>query len=103
MYAAHVLNRQRRDVLDVALHDPFEAVANADHVHTLEPCTDRRGADDAVQARRGTAPAEDGELVMLIHEADIVISDPSCAQFCAVFARFYRYSGVPPLEGDLLL
>src|SRR5207302_1835861 len=47
---AHVLDGQGGDVLDVALHDPLEAVADAQDGHAVERATDGGGADDAVDA-----------------------------------------------------
>ena len=34
--AADGVDRERRDVLDVALHDPLEAVADAEHLDAFE-------------------------------------------------------------------
>ncbi len=52
------------DVLDVALHQPFEAVANPDHVDPFELGSDRRRADDAVDA--GGRPAADENPDVLV-------------------------------------
>ena len=54
--AADGLDGQRRDVVDVALHDPLEAVADADDVDAFELGADRRRADDAVDAGGGPPP-----------------------------------------------
>ena len=48
-------------VLDVALHDPLEAVADADDLDAFEPAADGRGADDAVDAGGGAAADENCE------------------------------------------
>ena len=44
------------DVIDVALHDPLEAVANAEHVDPVEPGPNRRRPDHAVDARAPVLP-----------------------------------------------
>ena len=64
MDAADGVDRERDDVVDVALHEPLEAVADADDVDAFEPGADRRRADDAVDAGRRAAADEDCELVM---------------------------------------
>ena len=56
-----------RDVVDVALHDPLEAVADAQDLDTLEDAADRRRADDAVDAGGGAAPDENGESLLMAH------------------------------------
>ena len=65
--AADVVDRERRHVVDVALHDPLEAVADAEHVDAFELRADRRRPDDAVDAGRGTAADEDRQLLLLSH------------------------------------
>ena len=65
--AADVVDVERGDVVDVPLHDPFEAVADAQDGHAFEDAADGGGADDAVDPRRGTAAHEDGELALRIH------------------------------------
>ena len=64
MDAADGVDRERHDVIDVALHDPREAVADADDINTLEAGADRRRADDRVDAGGRATTDEDGELVM---------------------------------------
>ena len=46
--AADPFDRERGDVLDVPLHDPFESVAQADDLDSLQPGPDRRRRYDAV-------------------------------------------------------
>ena len=65
--AADGLDRQRDDVIDVALHDPLEPVADADDVDALEPGADRRRADDAVDAGRRSAADENGQRMVMLH------------------------------------
>jgi hypothetical protein len=48
MNAADAFDGKRRHVIDVPLHDPLEAVANAEDIDAFEPGADRGGADDAV-------------------------------------------------------
>ena len=58
---------ERGDVIDVPLHQPLEAVADADDVEPLEPRANGGGGDDAVDAGRGPAAHEDGKAVMVLH------------------------------------
>ena len=64
--AADRLDRERRDVLDVPLHQPLESVPYADDVDALECRANRRGADDAVDARGGAARHENGKLPVMV-------------------------------------
>ena len=50
-----------------ALHDPLEAVADAEDLDALEPGADGGGADDAVDAGGGAAADEDGEFLRGAH------------------------------------
>ena len=59
-------------MIDVALHDPFEAVAQADDLEAFELGADRRGADDAVDARCRAAADENGEFPVVLHDSMIV-------------------------------
>src|SRR5262245_40135666 len=81
MNAADPLDGQRNGMVDVALHDPFETVAQADDFDARHARADRGRGDNAVESGSGSAPAENCELVMSIHWAGIVISWPSGAQF----------------------
>ncbi len=54
---------ERRDVVDVALHDPLEAVADADDVDAFELGADGGRADDAVDAGGRTAADEDANFL----------------------------------------
>ena len=65
--AADRLDRERHDVVDVALHDPLEAVAQAEDLEALELGADGGGADDAVDAGGGAAADENGELSVMFH------------------------------------
>ena len=65
--AAHILDGEGLHVVDVAVHQPFEAVAHANDLHALEGGTDRRRADDAVDAWRRTAADEDGQFLGMVH------------------------------------
>ena len=67
MDPADGVDGQRHDVVDVALHDPLEAVADADDVDALEPGADGRRADDAVDAGGRAAADQNGEIVMVLH------------------------------------
>ena len=67
MDTAQTFDRQRDDVADVALHDPFEAVAQAEHFDAVEPRADRGRGDDAVQTRRRSAAAENCQFVVGVH------------------------------------
>src|SRR5262249_36827108 len=58
---AHLLDGEVGDVVGVALHDPLEAVPDAQNLHALDDAADGGGGDDAVDAG-GRAPAyEDRE------------------------------------------
>src|SRR5215208_3827395 len=102
MDAADAFDRQRRDVIDVALHNPLESIAHAKDIYAFQAGTDGRRADDAVQPWRRAAAAQDGELVVLVHEADIVIFRESCAQLWERRRQLRRFSWAATLEGDLL-
>src|SRR5437899_9591176 len=77
MDAAHVVDRERTHVLDVTLHEVLEAVAHAEHVDAVEVATDRRRADDAVDAGCGAAADQDGEVLAVAH--DVISEMPSSA------------------------
>ena len=68
MDPADGVDGQRRDVIDVPLHEPFEAVADADDVEPFEPGADGGGGDDAVDAGGRPAADEDGEPLMMFHD-----------------------------------
>ena len=55
------------DVIDVALHEPLEAVLDAQHVDALEGAADRRRADDAVDAGGRTAADQNGDFLRMMH------------------------------------
>src|SRR4051812_41770789 len=73
MNPADVLDRERPDVLDVPLHQPFEPVAHAEDVDSIEPCADRCCSDDAIDAWRGTAADKDCESLMTFHVPSLYI------------------------------
>src|SRR5580704_12768192 len=56
---------------NIALHDPFEAIAQPDDVDLLESGADGRRPDDAVDAWGGPATDEDGEVVVVFHNSMI--------------------------------
>ncbi len=62
--AADGVDGERDDVIDVALHDPGEAVADADDLDAFETRADRRRADHRVDAGGRATTDEDGKLVM---------------------------------------
>src|SRR4029453_6464181 len=47
-------------VIDVAAHDPVEAVLDPQHLDVVEPGADGGGTDDAVDAGRGAAARREG-------------------------------------------
>jgi hypothetical protein len=55
------------DVVHVALHQPLEAVADAEHLDALEHSADGGGADHAVDAGGGAAAHQDGHLLRVMH------------------------------------
>ena len=104
MNAADAFDRERDDVIDVPLHDPFEPVAQSDDVDALQPGADRRRGDDAVETRGGAAPAENCELVVGVHVVGIVISRAEAV--CNSRRRFPRigdFCSQISLEANLLL
>ena len=68
-----LVDRERVDVLDVPLHEPLEAVADAEDGDALELGADRGRADDAVDAGRRSAADEDRHVLVLArgHEASV--------------------------------
>ena len=61
--AGDALDGERGDVIDVALHDPFESVAQTDDVDPLDTGSDCRRCDDAVETGRGAAPQRIASLL----------------------------------------
>ncbi len=66
--------REWRDVGDVTLHDPLEAVADTDDVDAFQNSADRGGRYDTVDPGGGTSADEDGEMLMLTHGAILTLS-----------------------------
>ena len=67
MNAADSIDRQWDDMVDVALHDPLEAVAYPEHAHLLDPRPDSGGTNNTVDAGGGAAADENGEVLMALH------------------------------------
>ena len=65
--AADRFDGERHDVIDVALHDPLEPVADAEDVDAFEPGADGGRADDAVDAGRRAAADENRQLMVMLH------------------------------------
>ena len=63
MDAADDVDRQRDDMVDVAVHDPGETIADADDIYALEAGANRRRADDRIDAGGRPAGNENRELV----------------------------------------
>ena len=61
-------------MVNIAAHDPFEAVAQPDDVDLFESGADGRRPDDAVNAGGGPAADQDGEIVMVLHKSMIAES-----------------------------
>jgi len=68
------LVRERRDVGSVALHDPFEAVADSDDFDALQDRADRGGRYDAVDPRSGTSADEDCKMLVWVHRQKLTRS-----------------------------
>ncbi len=64
---AHLVDRERPHVVDVALHDPLEAVADPEHLDALEQAADGGRADHAVDAGSGPAPDQDRQSLLMAH------------------------------------
>ena len=73
---ARVGDGERRDVVDVPLHQPLEAVLDAENFHAAEARADGGGAEDAVDAGGGAAGAQDAELLLLGHRGGGYCHDP---------------------------
>ena len=58
---------ERHDVIRVAVHDPLEAVLNAEHVDAGQARADRRRADHAVDSRRRSTRHQDRHFSSLSH------------------------------------
>ena len=69
--AADGIDRKRRHMLDVALHQPLESVAHAYNVHAFERGTNCRSADDSVDAGGRSAPDQDGQFLVMFHASII--------------------------------
>src|SRR5215510_1545820 len=65
--AADRLDAERGHVVEVAAHDPFEAVSDPDDLHVLHARADRGRADHAVDTGGRATSDEDGELLVLSH------------------------------------
>ena len=78
--AAHLVDGQRAHVVDVALHDPLEAVADAEDLDALEHAADGRGADDAVDAGGGAAADENGQSLLMAHGQHLGIGNDQTGQ-----------------------
>ena len=68
--AADRLDGEGRDVIDVAVHDPLEPVADADDVDARQPSPDRGRADDAVDTGGRSPGHEDRQFVFRHRTAD---------------------------------
>src|SRR5579862_3356763 len=94
MNPADCVDGQGGHMGDIALHDPFEAIAQPDDVYLLESGADGRRPDDAVDARGGPATDEDGEIVVVVHTSMITESavvshgNPGGSRWCR--ARRWR-------------
>ncbi len=64
---AHLADVEGGHVIDVALHDPLEAVAHPEHIDSLQPCPDGGRADDAVDPRCRPAAHQDRQCPPLGH------------------------------------
>src|SRR5690606_15674282 len=64
--AAHRLDRERDGVVRSALHQPGEALLDADDIDAVEPGANRRRADDAVDAGGRPAADHDCESLLLL-------------------------------------
>ena len=51
-----ILDRQALHLAGLAIHDPFEAILNADHVTAAENTPDRGGSDDTIDTGRRPTP-----------------------------------------------
>ena len=65
--AADLVDAERDDVIGVAAHDPFEAVANANHFDAVEPAANSRRTDHAIDARGGASAHENCKTILWIH------------------------------------
>ncbi len=77
---------QVHDVIRIALGEPLESVAEADHLESLVDAFDGGGADDAVDARGGSAAHQNCEFSSLASVCHIVfrLKLSVRAHYCAV-------------------
>ena len=78
MDPAHGVDVERDHMIDVALHDPLEAVAEPDDVNPFEPGADGRRADDAVDPWGGASTDQDREILMVLHRSTSIVTGPWC-------------------------
>src|SRR6185437_7211415 len=64
---AHLADVERGDVVDVAVHDPLEPVAHAEHIDRLQPGPDRGRPDHTIDPRRRAAADQDRQCPPLGH------------------------------------
>ena len=100
--AADAFDRERDDVLDVALHDPLEAVADADDLDAFEPRADRRRADHAVDAR-GRPAADENRHVGVVFHAGMISSRAGKERVMDIAERTSGKVTVLDLSGKITL
>src|SRR5262249_39383626 len=65
--AAYGIDRQRCDMVDVALHQPLKPIAYAHDLHAFERGTNCRGTYHSVNAWSRAAPYQDGQSFVMFH------------------------------------
>src|SRR5215207_781486 len=83
MDAAHRLDGQGGDMIDVALHEPLEAISNPDDVDAFEPRADRRRRDDTVDTGGGSAADKNGQPLMMFHSLRSYKLSGRLCRYCA--------------------
>src|SRR5678816_1017081 len=77
MDTAHRLDGERRRVVDVAVHDPLEAVTDADDFDAFELAANGGRGDDAVDAGRGPSGNQYREARLMRHTSESIIFEIS--------------------------
>ena len=90
---ADIIDRQPLGMIDIAAHDPFEAVFNAHHFHAFQDGPDGGGADNAVDARGRAAANQNGQFLWRFYHDMILLVKVGVCHRCATFPGYSPISG----------
>src|SRR5262245_59430883 len=65
--AADGVDRERNNMVEIPLHQPFESVPHADHVYAFECGANGCSTDHRVDTGGGSSPNQDRQLLMMFH------------------------------------